>query len=44
MSDCIRCSVPMWTEGFIEDKIPLCHPCYLYIYENNKEKEYANVL
>ena len=44
MSDCVRCSIPMWTEGVIADNIPLCHACYLWIYENKKEKEYVNVL
>jgi hypothetical protein len=26
--NCKGCSVPMWTEGKIDDDIPLCHACY----------------
>jgi hypothetical protein len=26
--NCKGCAVPMWTEGKIDDDIPLCHTCY----------------
>jgi hypothetical protein len=26
--NCKGCAVPMWTEGKIDDDIPLCHACY----------------
>jgi hypothetical protein len=29
--NCRNCNKPMWVEGYIQDKIDLCHLCY----ENN---------
>ena len=34
---CHKCGVEMWREGKIDDDIKLCHPCYLFIYENKEE-------